>query len=92
MGQKKGQTGNPNGRPKGIGNKVSKELKEIIKDVLQNEFDVITETLQQLEPEKRLDIVIKLLPYAIPKLQNIESNSSGTKVVLVQLSEDAMNL
>ena len=76
------------GRIKGIStNKASKELKEIIKDVLQNEFDNISETLQHLEPEKRLDIVLKLLPYAVPKLQNIQPENAETKIVFIEVDE-----
>ncbi|MEI6695534.1 MAG: hypothetical protein WCO13_05655 [Bacteroidota bacterium] len=68
---KRNKTG---GRVKGVSiNKVTKELKEILKDVIQNEFNTIGETLQKLDPEKRLDAVIKLLPYVVPKLQNIQS-------------------
>ena len=72
MGLKKGITNNPNGRKKGVPNKITKDLKESIKLIIENEFESLPETLQQLEPEKRIDVLIKLLPYIVPKLQNIQ--------------------
>ena len=60
------------GRDTGTPNKITKDLKESIKLIIENEFESLPETLQQLEPEKRIDVLIKLLPYIVPKLQNIQ--------------------
>ncbi|MFZ4740074.1 MAG: hypothetical protein ACOYLE_02800 [Bacteroidales bacterium] len=91
--EKRKKTG---GRIKGVSvNKVSKELKEIIKDVLQNEFDVISETLQKLEPDKRLEIVVKLLPYAIPKLQYIRQEvepKDNEKTIHIYIDSEEMDM
>jgi hypothetical protein len=77
---KKGIITNANGRGKGTLNKVTKEIKEIIKDVLEKEFEIIDSTLKELEPEKRLEIVLKLLPYVVPKLNNTQYDVTGNNV------------
>lgn len=79
------------GRVKGIStNKVSRELKEIINDLLKKEFESITETLQQLEPDKKLDILIRLLPYAIPKIQSMQQIEVNQKIdnPIIQLTPE----
>jgi hypothetical protein len=63
----KGKTNNPNGRPIGATGKASKEIKEWIKTILENNQVQFEEDLKATEPEKRLDVIVKLLPYVIPK-------------------------
>lgn len=68
----KGIITNAKGRGKGTPNKVKKEIKETIKELLEKEFEITDNTLKMMEPEKRLEIIIKLLPYIVPKLQNTQ--------------------
>jgi hypothetical protein len=69
MGLPKGQTNNLNGRPKGQPNKLTKELRAVLKDVLFNEIESLPIHLQSLQIKDRLDLVVKLLPYAIPRIE-----------------------
>ena len=69
MGLPKGQTNNLNGRPKGTPNKLTKELRAVLKDVLFNEIDQLPIHLQSLQIKDRLELVVKLLPYAIPRIE-----------------------
>ena len=69
---KPGQSGNPKGRPKGTPNKSTAELKEALQSVLDSELGKIQKHLNQLEPKERLEIIIKLLPYILPKTSQIE--------------------
>lgn len=72
MGQIKGHTGNPFGRKAGTPNKLTKELRSILKNIIENELLTIPKNLESLEPEKRIEIVIKLLPFVLPKVVSIE--------------------
>lgn len=64
-------TRNINGRPKGAVNKTSAETKELLQKIVSNELDNITDLLSKLEPKERIDAVIKLLPYIVPKQTEI---------------------
>ena len=43
------------GREKGTPNRLTKELRTILKDVLYNELERIEELLESLEPKERLE-------------------------------------
>lgn len=78
MGQKKGQTGNPNGRPKGTPNRTTKEAKEFLKNILYAEFDNIQASLQNARNEsdaKYIDLLTKLLQFVLPK--QVEAEGKG---------------
>jgi vacuolar-type H+-ATPase subunit E/Vma4 len=57
------------GRQRGTTNKVTKELKELLSELLENEFSSLSEKLNGMETKDRLDFLVKLLPYALPKYE-----------------------
>lgn len=69
---KKGVVLNPTGRPKGSLNRTTVELKEAIKKVVDSELSNTKKYLSQLEPKERLDFLVKILPYILPKQNQIE--------------------
>jgi hypothetical protein len=68
IGQKTG------GRTAGTPNKVSGELRKTLKGIIAAELDALPQTLADLPARERLDLVIKLLPFCLPKVNTI----SGT--------------
>lgn len=48
-------------------NKTVKELRAVLKDFMYKELENLSETLEDMEPKEKLDILIKLMPYAMPK-------------------------
>lgn len=68
---KKGQTNNPNGRPKGSPNRITKELRDVLKSVVAGELDRLPDYLSKLDEGKRLDVLLKLLPYVLPKVDAV---------------------
>lgn len=60
------------GRKAGTPNKDTKELRERITELIDNNFDSIQADLEALPPEKRLDFLVKLFEYALPKLNRTE--------------------
>jgi hypothetical protein len=62
------------GRAAGIPNKVTGELRKILKSIIAAELDALPATLSELPPKERLELLIKLLPFAMPKVDHI----SGT--------------
>lgn len=60
-------TPNLNGRPKGSLNKSTAETKELLQKIVSNELEGIAERLEKLDNKERIDAVIKLLPYIVPR-------------------------
>jgi hypothetical protein len=49
------------GRQKGTPNRLTKELRTILKEALHKELESIGELLEQLEPKERLEVLINLV-------------------------------
>lgn len=64
-------TPNLNGRPKGAVNKTTAEAKALLQIIVNNELETIAERLEQLDNKERIDAVIKLLPYIVPRQTEI---------------------
>ncbi|MDR3706384.1 MAG: hypothetical protein P4L28_10810 [Paludibacteraceae bacterium] len=74
MPQKKGCTGNPNGRPKGSPNRSTTEIKELFSHLLDSNINRIQVDLDSLEAKDRLNFLLKLSEYVLPKMQSIAFN------------------
>jgi hypothetical protein len=59
------------GREKDTPNRMTKELRSILKDILYHELDQIQVHLDSLKPKERIELLIKLMPYALPKVTSI---------------------
>jgi len=46
-------------------------LRDALKIIMQKEVEQLSETLKELEPRERLNIVIKLMPYVFPKVETV---------------------
>jgi hypothetical protein len=76
------------GREKGTPNQITKELRTVLKDVLSMELQNLSDNLNLLEPIDRLEILVKLLPYAIPKVEPIshENEEDSPEAIEVTLN------
>ncbi|HEY5124522.1 MAG TPA: DUF5681 domain-containing protein [Ignavibacteria bacterium] len=72
MAQKKGQTGNPHGRKKGVPNKVTGELREVIKMFLESKFEEVVKVWQKANPKEKLTFFKDLMPFVIPRMQSVD--------------------
>ena len=59
------------GRQKGTPNRLTKELRAILKEALHKELKSIGERLEHLEPKERLEVLIKLMPFVFPKMNTM---------------------
>lgn len=68
------------GREQGTPNRLTKDLRNILKSVIEKELNNLPALLEKLEPERRAELVIKLMPYIFPKVENIpmDKNESWT--------------
>lgn len=65
------QSGNTRGRAKGVPNKMTKELKERLKAVLESNLNILNENDAELTNGERIAYVRTLLPYVTPKLNSV---------------------
>jgi len=59
------------GRQSGTVNKTTKELREVLKNFVYSELAALPETLAALPTEKRADILVKILPFVLPKVDSV---------------------
>ena len=56
------------GRTAGTENKTTKEIRVVLKEIINNELLNIESLLCKLQPKERFELVIKLMPFVLPKL------------------------
>ena len=62
------------GRQKGTPNKLTKELRSVLKDVLYEEIERLPERLDELDTKDRLELLVKLMPFVFPKVQSVSQS------------------
>ena len=63
------------GREKGTPNRLTKELRSVLKDILYQELEEIEERLDVLEPKTRIELLIKMMPFVLPKMNTVSHNT-----------------
>ena len=79
---KEGQSGNPNGRAKGKPNKTTKEIREAYQKLVEDNLTNMTKWLTEVaaeNPERAMDLMLKLSEYMIPKLARQEVTGADGK-------------
>ena len=76
------------GRPKGAKNKVNTQMRDLIQQLFDANFDTVQEDLEALEPKDRLKFMTDLLPYLLPKLQ---STTHTTQIDIDNLSNEELD-
>jgi ribosome-binding ATPase YchF (GTP1/OBG family) len=85
---KKGESGHPEGRTRGVQNKITKELRERIKDFLEDKWDGIERDFDKLKPEQRVMLFEKLLQYILPRLSYVDLDAD---IDLKTLSDESLD-
>ena len=57
------------GRQAGTPNRLTKELRAALKNILHQEIELLPDHFNKLEPKDRLELLVKLLPFALPKVE-----------------------
>ena len=77
---------NRRGRPKGSKNKVGQDLRKLVADLLEQQFSKVQVDFEQLRPHQRVRMFAELLPFAIPKMKEVDA-----MVRLEQLSDEDLD-
>lgn len=56
------------GRQKGTPNKLTKEIRALLKNIINEELEALQDKLELLDTKQRLEIMIKLLPYVLARV------------------------
>tara|TARA_X000000950_G_scaffold248461_1_gene307505 strand:+ start:227 stop:469 length:243 start_codon:yes stop_codon:yes gene_type:complete len=64
------------GREKGTPNRMTKELRSVLKDVLYEEMEALQERLDTLKTKERVELLIKLMPYVLPKVTSVSHTTN----------------
>ena len=59
------------GRAKGTPNRLTKEMRTILKNILFTELENIKELMDSLDSKQRIELIIKLLPFILPKVETV---------------------
>ncbi len=62
------------GRKQGTPNILTREIRAILKGIIAKELETLPATIEKFEPEKRLEIILKLLPYVLPRVETVHMN------------------
>ncbi len=62
------------GRVAGTPNKVSSVLRKRLKGIIAGELDALPATLDELPARERIELVIKLLPFCLPKVDKVSGS------------------
>ena len=76
------------GRPKGVGNKKTEALRAKVELLISDNWESITKDIKELEPKERIDTMIKLLEYSLPKLNRTEISETSTVEELLMMSPE----
>lgn len=76
------------GRPKGSQNKETKELRERLSQLLDDNYSRFVTAFVELENEKMLRAYIDLLEYCTPKLNRTDLKSDGQPFIIMFKEND----
>lgn len=72
-----GNKANPKGRGKGTLNKVTRDKRELISEILDNHIDKLDEIIEDTaitDPHRAFKMILDLLEFSIPKVKSVDLN------------------
>lgn len=75
---KKGESGNLKGRTKGSPNKITKNIKDMLQDVYDNNLDKIQSDLDAMSPKDKWATLTKMSDKFLPSLKAVDNKVEVT--------------
>jgi len=63
------------GRQAGTPNKLTNEVRQTLKNIFSRELEALPAHLDSLPPQSRIDFLIKIAPYVLPKVEAVTQTS-----------------
>ena len=57
------------GRKKGTPNRLTKEVRAVLKELVFDEISQVQSHFEKLDPKERIELLIKLMPFVCPRIQ-----------------------
>jgi 23S rRNA C2498 (ribose-2'-O)-methylase RlmM len=70
------------GRQKNTPNKLTSELRNLVKVIVSNQLENVESDLKKIKPHQRIELIIKLMNFIIPK-QNSITGIEGEKIEFI---------
>ena len=80
--------GSSEGRKKGVPNRSTSEIRDSFQMLLENHIDLLEEDIRSLEPKDRIQLLLSLANYILPKLRSIDLQSDVEEVVTISFNEE----
>lgn len=72
---KRGMSGNPYGRPVGAVNLATREIREAVTMIVNNNLQQLQTDIEGMEPRERVKYLLALMDFILPKLQRVQVQS-----------------
>jgi hypothetical protein len=59
------------GRQQGTPNRLTKEIRSVLKDFVHKEMEMLPEHMETLENEARIQLLIKIIPFVLPRIKEV---------------------
>lgn len=59
------------GRQQGTPNRLTKEIRSVLKDFVHTEMEMLPEYMDTLENEARIQLLIKIIPFVLPRIKEV---------------------
>jgi hypothetical protein len=77
------------GRQKGVPNKLTAEMRATISQLVESNFNQTL--LDDLPPDKKVDVLLRLLPYILPKYADLPTNEPSEDKVVITINSPLTN-
>lgn len=74
------------GRKKGVGNKTNVEIRMRIHNILEDNWSTLEEDLKELPRKDRINTIIKLMDFVVPKLNKLDINEGPSIDSLISMN------
>jgi hypothetical protein len=76
------------GRKKGTINKTTSEIRDSFQMLLENNIDLLEEDIRSLEPKDRIQLLLSLANYILPKLRSIDLKSDVEETITIDFNSE----